>query len=82
MGRGKYNDPVTDSALDSDSARALGPDGPFAWVESPPGTLVFTRGERRCVVNVDGEPLPLDGPVLLSSEPADGVLPPGAAAWL
>jgi alpha-glucosidase len=63
-------------------AIALRPDGPFAWLESPPGTLAFTRGDRTCVVNVDGEPLPLDGPVLLASEPVDGLLPPGAAAWL
>lgn len=58
------------------------PHGEFAWQESPSGTLVFARGDRLCAVNVDGEPMPLpDRPVLLASEPLDGALPPGAAAW-
>jgi alpha-glucosidase len=56
--------------------------GDLAWQESPPGTLVFARGEVTCVVNVDGGALPLRGEVLLASEPVGDVLPPGAAAWL
>ena len=64
-------------------AIALRPNGPFAWVESPPGTLVFTRGERTCVVNVDGPPLALPaGEVIVASEAMDGFLPAGAAAWI
>jgi alpha-glucosidase len=56
--------------------------GDLTWHESPAGTLVFDRGDVMCAVNVDGEPLPLDGEVLLASEPLDDLLPPGAAAWL
>jgi hypothetical protein len=34
-------------------------------------------------VNVDGEPFPLEGEVLLASEAlSDATLPAGAAAWL
>jgi alpha-glucosidase len=56
--------------------------GDLAWQESLAGTLVFARGDVTCAVNVDGVPLPLAAEVLLASEPVDGVLPPGAAAWL
>ena len=37
---------------------------------TPPGTLVFTRGELVCAVNVDGEPLRCPrGALVLASEP-------------
>jgi alpha-glucosidase len=62
-------------------ALANRPDGPFAWLESPPGTLVFERGGLVCAINVDGEPLVVTGEPLLASEPLAGVLPAGAAAW-
>jgi alpha-glucosidase len=59
------------------------PSGPFAWRESPPGTLVFTRGDVTCVVNIDGLPLQLPpGTVKLASEPPEGLLRPGSAAWV
>jgi alpha-glucosidase len=59
------------------------PEGAFAWVESPPGTLVFTRDGLTCAVNVDGEPMPVpDGEVMLASERLEGALPAGAAAWI
>ncbi|HEX3806600.1 MAG TPA: alpha-amylase family glycosyl hydrolase [Gaiellaceae bacterium] len=65
------------------SAIALRPGGRFAWAESPPGTLVFTRGEVTCAVNVDGEPFaPPAGEILLASEPAGDALPAGAAVWI
>ncbi|HEX4679592.1 MAG TPA: glycoside hydrolase family 13 protein [Gaiellaceae bacterium] len=66
------------------SALALRPQlqGDLSWQPSPPGTLVFDRGDVRCIVNVDGEPLELDRSVLLASEAIDDVLPPGAAVWL
>jgi alpha-glucosidase len=57
----------------------------FGWQEAAEGVLHFDRGPGfRCVVNISGEPLPLDGArVLLSSEPVeDGALPHDAAAWL
>ena len=57
----------------------------FGWRESAEGVLHFDRGAGfRCVVNISGAPLPLDGArVLLSSEPVeDGALPHDAAAWL
>jgi alpha-glucosidase len=65
------------------AALARRPGGPFAWAESPSGTLVFARGALTCAVNVDGGPLPLpDGELVLASEPLDGRLPAGAAAWI
>ncbi|MFB9662632.1 glycoside hydrolase family 13 protein [Glycomyces mayteni] len=61
-----------------------GPD--FAWDDTPPGTLAFTRGaDVRCVVNFGADPvdLPADTGVLLASAPLeDGRLPGDAAAWL
>jgi alpha-glucosidase len=64
------------------AALAARPSGPFAWRESAPGTLVFARGDVTCAVNVDGDPLLLEGEVVLASEPVERVLPPGAAAWV
>ncbi len=60
--------------------------GSFRWVESPAGTIAFERaagGEVvTCIVNFDGDPFELDKAPLLASEPLDGRLPAGAAAWL
>jgi alpha-glucosidase len=60
------------------------PDGPFSWLEGPPGALVFRRGDTICAVNVDAVELPLPaGELLLASAP--GVvdsLPPNTAAWV
>ncbi|MBA3844462.1 MAG: alpha-glucosidase, partial [Actinobacteria bacterium] len=65
------------------AALALRPHGRFAWQDSPSGALVFTRDELTCLVNVEGDPLPLPpGEVRLASEPVDGSLPAGAAAWV
>ena len=64
-------------------ALALRPAGPFAWRESPAGSLVFERQDLVCAVNVDGEPLPLpEGALLLASEPIGSELPPGTAVWV
>jgi alpha-glucosidase len=67
------------------SALTLRPrDEGFEWLESPPGSLAFGRGELVCVVNVGAEeaPLPL-GELVLASEPDVGdVLPPDTAAWV
>jgi alpha-glucosidase len=68
-------------ALARDAVR-LRPHGPFAWRESPPGTLAFDRAGLYCVVNLSGERLPLAGEVVLASEPVDGSLAAGAAAWV
>ncbi|MEU6248938.1 glycoside hydrolase family 13 protein [Glycomyces sp. NPDC047010] len=61
-----------------------GPD--FAWDDTAPGTLAFTRGaDVRCVVNFGADPvdLPAHTGVLLASAPTDGGRLPGdAAAWL
>jgi len=63
-------------------ALRLRPHGGFAWHESPAGTLVFERDALICVVNVDCDSLELPpGEVVLASDPVDGVLPPGTAAW-
>jgi alpha-glucosidase len=59
------------------------PQGAFAWRQSPSGTLAFERGDVVCAVNVQGAPSPLpDGEVLIASEPVEGSLPAGAAAWV
>jgi alpha-glucosidase len=57
---------------------------PFAWRESPAGTLTFERGELLCAVNFDAPPLELPaGELLLASEPDVGQrLPAGTAAWV
>ena len=78
----QQSDPASTLALVRD-ALARRPGGRFAWRESPPGTLVFEREGLTCAVNVDGEPFPLEGEVLLASEAlSDATLPAGAAAWL
>ena len=62
--------------------------GSFAWLESPPGSLVFARATEEetvvCAVNVDADPLELPGgELLLASEgEAEGRLPAGGAAWV
>jgi alpha-glucosidase len=64
-------------------ALARRPGGPFEWLDSPSGTLVFRRGEVVCVVNVDAPALELPaGEVLAASDGASGSLAPGAAAWV
>ena len=62
--------------------RPLG--GDLAWLESPPGTLVFERREMICAVNVSAPSLDLpDGELVLASEPgATTTLTPNTAAWL
>ncbi len=67
------------------SALRLRPrDDSFAWRESPPGTMVFERGDLVCAVNVDGDALQLPrGEILLASEPGiTTALPPNTAAWI
>jgi alpha-glucosidase len=66
-------------------ALALRPrDEPFAWLESPAGSLAFTRGDLACVVNIAGREVALpEGELLLASEPDVGdTLPPDTAAWV
>jgi alpha-glucosidase len=67
------------------SALRLRPrDDSFAWRESPPGTMVFERGDLVCAVNVDSPELQLpEGEILLASEPGiSTTLPPNTAAWI
>ena len=56
----------------------------FAWRESPPGTMVFERGDVVCAVNFDAPELELpEGEILLASEPGiTTTLPPNTAAWI
>jgi alpha-glucosidase len=77
----QVSDPSSMLALARAAIRAR-PHGAFAWQATPPGTLAFERDDIRCVVNLNGDPLPLANGVLLASEPVDDVLAPGAAAWL
>jgi alpha-glucosidase len=57
---------------------------PFAWRDSPPGTLAFERAAVVCCLNVDGDALPLPrGELLATSRPGlRDELPPNAAAWV
>jgi alpha-glucosidase len=62
--------------------------GSFAWRDTAPGVLVWERREGddtvACVVNVDGDPVPLpDGDLLVASDPdVRDTLPPATAAWV
>ncbi|MEU8200922.1 glycoside hydrolase family 13 protein [Streptosporangium sp. NPDC049046] len=64
-------------------------DAPLTWLDSPEGTLAFSRGEGfACTLNLTGEPVELPAPgriLLASTETAveDGVvrLAPDSAVW-
>jgi hypothetical protein len=43
--------------------------------------LAFDRDGVRCIVNFSGPQVPLNGDVVVASEPVGDTLPPGAAAW-
>jgi alpha-glucosidase len=65
------------------NAIAARPAGELAWVESPPGTIAFRRGDVECLVNVEGGPVPLPaGSIVLASEPVARSLEPAAAVWI
>ena len=67
------------------SAIRLRPRGEqFSWRESPPGTMIFDRGDVTCLVNVDAPELALpEGELVLASEPGTTTsLPPNTAAWV
>ncbi len=55
----------------------------FAWHDSPDGVLELGRGPGfRCVVDLSGTPMPVDGDPLLAGSPLDaGRLAPETAAW-
>ncbi|MFF1302412.1 glycoside hydrolase family 13 protein [Streptomyces sp. NPDC058307] len=59
----------------------------FRWLDSPPGTLLFERGNGLlCAVNLSDQPIPLSdaGSPLLASGPLDkaGLLPPDTTVLL
>jgi alpha-glucosidase len=59
----------------------------FRWLDSPPGTLLFERGNGLlCTVNLSDQPIPLPGAgsPLLASGPLnkDGTLPPDTTVLL
>ncbi|MER5643002.1 glycoside hydrolase family 13 protein [Streptosporangium sp. NPDC002524] len=64
-------------------------DAPLTWLDSPAGTLAFTRGDGfACTVNLTGEPveLPAPGRILLASaetavEGGVARLAPDSAVW-
>ena len=67
------------------SAIALRPrEAPFVWLESPPGSLAFARGELTCVVNLAAAPMSLPaGELLLASDAAlHDLLPRDTAVWV
>jgi len=64
-------------------ALAHRPEGAFAWLDGPSGTLVFRRGDVVCLVNVDAPALELpSGELLVASESVADALAPAAAAWV
>ncbi|MFI7441689.1 glycoside hydrolase family 13 protein [Nonomuraea indica] len=54
--------------------------GDLVWHDSPEGTLVFSRGDVVCAVNLTGEPadLQVDGELLIASDEPGA---PDSAAW-
>ncbi|MEU8105913.1 glycoside hydrolase family 13 protein [Nonomuraea muscovyensis] len=54
--------------------------GDLVWHDSPEGTLVFSRGDVVCAVNLTGEPadLRVDGELLIASDEPGA---PDSAAW-
>jgi alpha-glucosidase len=67
------------------SALRLRPRGEeLSWRKSPPGTMIFDRGELTVLVNFDAPELELpDGALLLASDPGiTTTLPPDTSAWL
>ncbi len=64
----------------------VAPQGEFAWVDGPDGTLAFSRGDGFvCIVNFSeaATTLPPASRVLISTQPIqDGLLPAESAAWL
>jgi glycosidase len=64
--------------------RSVGPDASagLTWLEAPEGVLAFHRGSFGCLINFSDQPVPANGPVLISSSPVvDGLLAPDAAVW-
>jgi len=60
-----------------------GAGGELEWLPAPQGVVAFERGGGwRCVVNVDADPVPLTGRVLLASGPLDEGEPLGSAPLL
>ena len=54
----------------------------LSWLGGPEGVLAFSRGNFSCTVNLSEQPVPVIGPVLLSSAPVlNGLLLPDAAMW-
>ena len=80
----QLGDPASTLSLFRSALRLRPRDGTLAWRESPPGTLVFERGELTCLVNLEAPELALPaGGLLLASEPGiERTLPPGTAAWV
>ncbi|GAA4057298.1 MULTISPECIES: glycoside hydrolase family 13 protein [Actinomadura] len=59
-------------------------DGTMRWLPMGDDVLAFTRDTGlTCVVNLGADPVPVDGEILLASEPLHGdLLPPDTAVWL
>ncbi|HEV7963396.1 MAG TPA: glycoside hydrolase family 13 protein [Actinoplanes sp.] len=55
--------------------------GELEWLDSPPGTISFRRGEFGCVVNMSDAPVPVEGAVLLASAPVVDALLPDTTIW-
>jgi len=76
------------AALRLRSAAPAFASGAFAWLDGPPGALVFERsanGSRvTCAINVDAQEMTLpEGKLLLATAELEGrILPVGTAAWL
>ncbi|MDR1790549.1 MAG: glycoside hydrolase family 13 protein [Propionibacteriaceae bacterium] len=57
-------------------------DAHFAWHDSPPGTLHFSRGEWHTFTNFTDAPAPLPaGEILLSTAAPADVAPPNTTIW-
>ena len=74
--------PFSQAARSAWESLALDAAPRLTWLGGPDGVLAFHRGNFGCMLNLSEDPVPVIGPVLLSSEPVvEELLPPQAAVW-
>ena len=57
--------------------------GTVTWREAPDGVLILDNGTVRVIANVSGDPVTVEGEVLVASSPLDGAtLPSDTTVWV
>jgi alpha-glucosidase len=69
------------TALAARAAHALG-DGVIEWLDLGDGTLAFDNGDIRIISNVTGDPVPLEGTVIVASGPVTDTVTADTTVWL